>query len=432
MSLSHDEVRGNVDLVSATSITGWAFLAANPLKRLLIRVRARGVEVAQGMADCKRADLIDGGIADGSCSFVIRWDEDVDVGSLTVLAEDPDTGRQRWLSANGRSVNANKRSGYQTFSDQQGDSDSKAKLQALRLPQSFSGKEVLDLGCNEGFFCMESLQRGATRVVGIDSNESVIRLARQRDEKSEYRVSTWWDLPDGSFDFIFFLSAIHYETRQKELLERIAAKLKPGGSLVLECGVGKGAGKSWSVVKRHDGFLRYPTWDLLREELLAPFAVTTMGPSVTQPGDPVPRFVFHCTPRRRTYLLISGKPLDGKSHFGEILTKQSGGLYSTDSFFYSVKAAKENQIKGDPFLERIWHECNVDRIDECVESIVEQGNAEQLARHILERAPLECDLTVIEGHALSSKPVEEAIVRELESKGGVVWRAARTRSESFQ
>ena len=59
---------------------------------------------------------------------------------------------------------------YQTFDDAKGASKSAEKLKALQLGQlrnrhseatPLKGLSVLDLGCNEGFFCGEALRQGA-------------------------------------------------------------------------------------------------------------------------------------------------------------------------------------------------------------------------------------------------------------------------------
>ena len=40
---------------------------------------------------------------------------------------------------------------------------------AKALPADLSGRSVLDIGCNGGFYSLEMKRRGATRVLGIDS-----------------------------------------------------------------------------------------------------------------------------------------------------------------------------------------------------------------------------------------------------------------------
>ena len=418
---------GSVDLLSTTNVEGWAYLGTDPKRRLIVQVEAGGRQIAQGVADASRADLADGGVGDGQCAFFIPLRGDVDVSTVSVYAQDPETGSRAPLPVTGR-VAFERTTGYQTFDNQEGDSDSPAKLASLRLPESMERKAVLDIGCNEGFFCLEANARGASRVVGVDSNEEVVRRARERNPATDYRVATWWNLPDERFDFILFLSAIHYEPNQRELLAQLAKRLKADGKLILECGVAPDSGKAWKVVRRHDGFVRFPTWDLLTEELLADYAVTPMGPSVSQSGDPIPRFVFHCTPRRPTRILIGGPPGSGKTNLAQVLAGPSRCFYSTDAFFNSVKALDPRHAAGDAFLQRIRRDCDLQQIDAFVAQLVTEGLAPELAKRFIERAPLESDVTVFEGHALSFPEIEEAMTHELESRGGMVWKVSRAES----
>jgi SAM-dependent methyltransferase len=431
MAAVRSQYIGSVDLLSATGVEGWAYLDIDPTRRLIVQVEAGGRQIAQGIADASRLDLVDGRVGDGQCAFFITLRGEVDVGSLRVYAQDPKTGVRAPLPVTGRMA-IEKTTGYQTFDGQDGDSDSPAKLVCLRLPDELGGKSLLDIGCNEGYFCIEAHRRGAGRVVGIDANAEIVGRARSRDHTADYRVSDWWNLPDEKFDVILFLSAIHYEPRQRELLSHLATRLKRGGKLILECGVAPDSGKAWKVVRRHDGFVRFPTWDLLTEDLLSDFAVTPMGPSVTQSGDPIPRFVFHCSKRQPTYILIGGPPGSGKTNLAKVLTDGSRCFYSTDAFFNSVKALDPRHAMGDALLQRIRRDCDLQQIDAFVAQLVAEGLAAELAKRFIERAPLDSDLTVIEGHALSFPEIEEAMTCELESRGGLVWMLSRAGSRASE
>ncbi len=46
----------------------------------------------------------------------------------------------------------------------------------------FSGKSVLDVGCNSGAYCLMSKRRGAGRVIGVDINENRLKQARKLAE----------------------------------------------------------------------------------------------------------------------------------------------------------------------------------------------------------------------------------------------------------
>jgi tRNA (mo5U34)-methyltransferase len=49
---------------------------------------------------------------------------------------------------------------------------------AERLPQDLTGKSVLDIGCNAGFYSIEMKRRGAKRVLAIDSDDRYLAQAR--------------------------------------------------------------------------------------------------------------------------------------------------------------------------------------------------------------------------------------------------------------
>jgi tRNA (mo5U34)-methyltransferase len=49
---------------------------------------------------------------------------------------------------------------------------------APHLPADLSGKSVLDIGCNAGFYSIEMKRRGAGRVVAIDSDDRYLAQAR--------------------------------------------------------------------------------------------------------------------------------------------------------------------------------------------------------------------------------------------------------------
>src|SRR5437868_3738608 len=49
---------------------------------------------------------------------------------------------------------------------------------AHAIPADLSGKTVLDIGCNAGFYSLEMKRRGASRVVAIDSSELYLDQAR--------------------------------------------------------------------------------------------------------------------------------------------------------------------------------------------------------------------------------------------------------------
>src|SRR3954466_15267769 len=55
---------------------------------------------------------------------------------------------------------------------------------AAAIPADLTGRTVLDIGCNAGFYSIEMKRRGAARVVGIDSDDRYLAQARFAAEVS--------------------------------------------------------------------------------------------------------------------------------------------------------------------------------------------------------------------------------------------------------
>src|SRR3954464_9775369 len=62
---------------------------------------------------------------------------------------------------------------------------SKWKYFAGAIPSDLSGRTVLDIGCNGGFYSIEMKRRGAERVVAIDFDDTYLAQARFAAEVCE-------------------------------------------------------------------------------------------------------------------------------------------------------------------------------------------------------------------------------------------------------
>src|SRR5690349_18569736 len=56
------------------------------------------------------------------------------------------------------------------------------------IPRDLTGKTVLDIGCNGGFYSIEMKRRGAARVVAVDSDERYLAQARFAAEVSGAKI----------------------------------------------------------------------------------------------------------------------------------------------------------------------------------------------------------------------------------------------------
>jgi tRNA (mo5U34)-methyltransferase len=84
------------------------------------------------------------------------------------------------------------------------------------LPRDLSGRSVLDIGCNAGFFSIQMKQRGAARVVGIDSDERYLNQARLAADVTgveiEFLEMTVYDVATlgERFDVVLFMGVLYH------------------------------------------------------------------------------------------------------------------------------------------------------------------------------------------------------------------------------
>lgn len=101
------------------------------------------------------------------------------------------------------------------------------------------GRSVLDIGCNAGFYSIAAKRAGASRVVGIDSDEGYLAQARFAAEVSgldiEYRQLSVYDVAElgERFDVVMFLGVL-YHLRHPLLALDLIHEHVAGGLLVYQ------------------------------------------------------------------------------------------------------------------------------------------------------------------------------------------------------
>jgi tRNA (mo5U34)-methyltransferase len=84
------------------------------------------------------------------------------------------------------------------------------------IPEDLSGKTVLDIGCNAGFYSIQMKRRGADRVLGIDFDERYLaqaRLAAEITEQDiEFRNLSVYDVAKlgEKFDVVLFMGVLYH------------------------------------------------------------------------------------------------------------------------------------------------------------------------------------------------------------------------------
>jgi tRNA (mo5U34)-methyltransferase len=84
------------------------------------------------------------------------------------------------------------------------------------IPADLTGKTVLDIGCNAGFYSIEMKRRGAERVLGIDFDERYLDQARFAAEvkghEIEFRLLSVYDVAalGERFDVVLFMGVLYH------------------------------------------------------------------------------------------------------------------------------------------------------------------------------------------------------------------------------
>jgi tRNA (mo5U34)-methyltransferase len=84
------------------------------------------------------------------------------------------------------------------------------------IPQDLTGKSVLDIGCNGGFYSLEMKKRGAQRVLGVDFDDDYLEQARFAAQVTghdiEFRKLSVYDLGalGETFDVVLFMGVLYH------------------------------------------------------------------------------------------------------------------------------------------------------------------------------------------------------------------------------
>jgi len=104
-----------------------------------------------------------------------------------------------------------------------------------------AGKDILDLGCGEGYFARNLKKRGAGTIHAMDISEEMVSRAAQQEEANPmgiaYSTGNANDLgrfSDASFDLVVAVFLFNYLTTQESLetMTEVFRVLRPGGRFV--------------------------------------------------------------------------------------------------------------------------------------------------------------------------------------------------------
>ena len=287
--------------------------------------------------------------------------------------------------------------------------DVTALLAALRLGRlrrpgaagELDGFDILELGCPD--LAPHLLALGAARVTSYDQ-----------------------DAAPANFDVIVFAGGLEHEAEPRQLLRKLAAQLKPGGTLVLECGVFNDSGPSgaWRLVHSSAGRRRYPMKHYLLGEILRDYAARFVGKGLSTAGDAIPRAVFHCVARQPVAILLTGPANGGKSVLSREFMGKRVPVYTTDELFGRLLMGPSHNIPAElqGLRAQGFTPHNLDGASRFIDTT---GLAAALAGIIVAECPFETNMFVIEGEALKHASIQSAVQQLLEQRGAIVWRLSK-------
>jgi len=110
---------------------------------------------------------------------------------------------------------------------------------AHAIPADLTGKTVLDVGCNAGYYSFKLAERGAA-VLAIDMDDHYLRQARwaaeqlDPDARVEFRRMTVYDLAHEheQFDLILFLGVLYHLRHPLLAIDAVAERLR--GTMIFQ------------------------------------------------------------------------------------------------------------------------------------------------------------------------------------------------------
>ncbi len=110
---------------------------------------------------------------------------------------------------------------------------------ALGFAGDLRGADILDVGCNNGYYLFEMRKAGAASAVGLDpveKFEAQFHFVREFYPDPEVRFVRAGFERAGEFpsDVVFCMGVLYHQKNAAHLIECLAAAMRPGGRMVLE------------------------------------------------------------------------------------------------------------------------------------------------------------------------------------------------------
>ena len=116
----------------------------------------------------------------------------------------------------------------------------RSKIEALfgsRIWSEFAGRVVIDFGCGSGAEAVEIAEHGAAKVVGLDTQERLLKEARRRAEAAGVSDRCLFlREADEKADVVLSMDSFEHFDDPAAILKTMRALLKDGGVVIVEFG----------------------------------------------------------------------------------------------------------------------------------------------------------------------------------------------------
>lgn len=148
------------------------------------------------------------------------------------------------------------------------DKDRPATAHALLdLAHSLGAQTILEVGCGTGRWLAE-LRSVASRCYGLDPSTGMLTQAKQRNAPIWLTRGRGESLPfpDGTFDFVYCVNAIHHMDGQQTFIQEARRVLRDDGALAVIGMDPHGQRQTWYVYEYFEGvyetdLARFPSWE---------------------------------------------------------------------------------------------------------------------------------------------------------------------------
>lgn len=126
-----------------------------------------------------------------------------------------------------------------TWDDTKADSSGAEKI-VNQFSEQINNRSILDIGCGTGVLYEFLKKAGAKDITGIDLSEKMIRIAKEKFPKANFKVSNIleWNSKE-KYDTIIMYNVYPHLTNKQKLVDKVHSLLNEGGIFIVAHGASK-------------------------------------------------------------------------------------------------------------------------------------------------------------------------------------------------